>query len=101
MCAGQGLAVCITQYLEGRVVRANSDVSRLPPCSRASRPATSKIIQRATGPYILNPDYCRDLQVLLSQYYKEVLDLKGSVEFRRQGNSKFVAAMSLIRLHPA
>ena len=59
-----------------------------------SRPATRKIIQQATGPYILIIAgscrcYCG-------------LHLAGElVELRRQGSSNFVGASSLLRLHRA
>jgi hypothetical protein len=28
--------------------------------------------------YILNPDHCHNLQTLLSQYYEDILDMKGA-----------------------
>ena len=43
----------------------------------ADFPIFSQIIPRATEPQGLHPDYRRELQVLLSEYYEEVL-LEGS-----------------------
>ena len=51
---------------------------------------------------ILHSDYCRELQVILSQYYKEVFGCKGATGFatpRPHWHSNFVGTSSLLRLH--